>query len=341
MRTYLDFPRVRRRTHGRHPLRSALVTLLGLLACAMPLAAQGNVATEGALFLLLPVGGRAIGMGQAVVATVDGSEAVWWNPAGLARQARRELAIHHSEPFIETSENALTVVVPSSLLGVLAVSINILDFGTDEQRDVNNQPLGSITTRSFVYAATYATTAGSRLNAGVTYKLLQFRVSCSVGCPAGIGVNATTSAIDLGAQYDLRGIAPVAVGVAVRNLGPSLQVNDSPQRDALPARMQVGVRWRASPLERRMADTELSISGDAIDPLGSGDPTWRAGIDGTWRKRASLRAGYVFEGPDASGAAIGFGVRQGGLTVDIGRQFGGLSETTGADPVYISLRFLF
>ncbi len=317
--------------------------LLGALSfgSALPLRAQGDVATEGALNLLLPVGGRAVGMGQAVVASVDGSEAVWWNPAGLARQTKREIAIHHSEPFLETSANALTVAVPSSLLGVLALSINILDFGSDEQTDGSGNPLGVVTTRSFVYAATYATTAGSRLNAGVTYKLVQLSIQCSGGCVTGAGANATSGAIDFGAQYDLRGIVPIALGAAVRNLGPSLQVNDNAQRDALPARVQAGARWRVTQLERRLKDTELSLSGDVLDSFRAGNTSWRTGINATWRERASLRAGYVFEGSAASGAAIGFGIRQGGLIVDVGRQFGGISSVTGADPVHVSLRYLF
>ena len=321
-------------------LTRALAALAAVIGTAAPLSAQ-DVATEGALFLLLPVGGRAVGRGQAIVATVDGSEAVWWNPAGLARQAKRELAIHHSQPFFDTQANALTLVLPSSLLGVLAVSANVLDFGDGDQTDSVGNPIGTITTRSYVYAATYATTAGSRFNAGVTYKVLQFQVNCSAGCAAGEGANATTSAIDLGAQYDLRGLAPVALGVALRNLGPSLQVKDSPQRDRLPVRLQFGARWRVAPLERRMKETELSASADAIGRPANRSPSWRTGVDAVWRKRASLRAGYVFEGPDASGAAIGLGIRQGALIVDIGHQFGAMVSRTGGDPVYVTLRYQF
>lgn len=330
--------RVRRRAHVASHL---LGGLLALAAVAAPALGQGDVATEGALFLLLPVGGRAVGRGQAIVASVDGSEAVWWNPAGLARQEKRELAIHHSQPFYETTADAVTVVVPSSLLGVLAISANILDFKGGEQTDDLGNPIGTITTRSYVYAATYATTAGARLNAGVTYKVLQFHVGCSAGCDPGDGANATTSAIDVGAQYDLRGVVPVALGAAVRNLGPSLQVNDSPQRDKLPARLQLGVRWRVSPLERRIADTELAVSGDAIDRLGGTEPSWRGGVEATWRRRASLRAGYVLGGPDTRGAAIGFGIRQAGLLVDLGYQFGGMVARTEGDPVFLSLRYQF
>ena len=60
-----------------------------------------------------------------------------------------------------------------------------------------------------------------------------------------------------------------------------------------------------------------------------------------WRKRASLRAGYIFEGSTASGPSIGFGLRERGLVLDIGWQLGSVVETTGADPTYVSLRYLF
>ena len=300
-----------------------------------------DVATEGALWLLVPVGARAVGTGQAIVATVDGSESVWWNPAGLARQERREVAIHHSEPFFETTGDALSFIVPSSLLGVLALSAHVVNFGTEQQTDETGNVVGSLLTRSFVFAASYATPIGRRLNAGITYKVLQFRVDCSNTCPPSVGATATSSAVDVGAQYDFQDAAPIALGVAVRNLGPPLQVNDRAQQDALPMRVQAGLRWRPALPERQARELDVGISGDVLDRVRVGRPSIRLGTDATWRKRASLRAGYVFDGNDASGAAIGFGVRQGGLLVDVSRVFGGLAVTTGGDPVALSVRYLF
>ena len=49
------------------------------------LAHQGSAQQSSeALFLLLPVGAQAVGMGQAVVAQRGGSEEVWWNPSAIA-----------------------------------------------------------------------------------------------------------------------------------------------------------------------------------------------------------------------------------------------------------------
>src|SRR5215208_1629973 len=147
--------------------RSSLVASMALAAVVTALGAppragaQGGLAEDGALFLLLPVGARAVGMGQAVVADRPGSEAVWWNPGALAHADKRELAIHHSQSVVGTGD-ALTLVIPSSLLGVFAISANILDYGDQPVTDPQQNEVGNIVPQSFVYAATYATTVGDR-----------------------------------------------------------------------------------------------------------------------------------------------------------------------------------
>ena len=82
----------------------AALALVVALATPAHAGAQGGLAEDGALFLLLPVGARAVGMGQAVVADQPGSEAVWWNAAALARADKREVAIHHSQSLVGTGD---------------------------------------------------------------------------------------------------------------------------------------------------------------------------------------------------------------------------------------------
>jgi hypothetical protein len=303
--------------------------------------AQGAAAQDGALFLLLPVGARALGLGQAVVADqLGGSEAVWWNPAGLARAEKREAAIHHSQSVIGTGD-AVTVLVPSSLLGVLAASVNILNYGSQEVTASDIGTIGNILPRSFVYAATYATTIGEHVNAGVTYKLIQFRVDCTGTCPPAASFAATTSALDFGAQFDLRGIAPASLGVALRNVGPRLQVNDSPQSDALPTRLQIGALYRVAALARYTKTTELRITGDVLDEVKLNDPSARVGADVVWQKRLHARVGYVFDDTESGGPSVGLGLTAGSLVVDIARLFEGLSAAAGQAPTHLSLRYLF
>src|SRR5688500_19637550 len=98
---------------------SASAALALALATAFPAA---RAQSEAAIFLLLPVGARTLGQGQATVASETGSEAVWANPAGLARQTTREIAIHHSTTLADTGY-AHHYVSPARSTGVMAISI--------------------------------------------------------------------------------------------------------------------------------------------------------------------------------------------------------------------------
>jgi hypothetical protein len=297
---------------------------------------QSDVATEGALFLLLPVGARSVGLGHAVAAERSGSESVWWNPSGLARLESYEVAIHHSQNLIATGD-AVSVVLPFPILGVFAVSANILNYGEQEIND-GTGTTGTLLPRSFVYAATYATPIGDRLGAGITYKVVQLRFDCTGACPPTARIAATTSALDFGVQYDLHPMSPVTVGVAVRNLGLRVQVNDSEQSDPLPTRVQVGVSYRL-PAFSQVKDTEVRVSGDLVDKLHIENPSGRLGVELAYQKRYFFRTGYVLE--DGGGPAIGAGFGAGGLFVDVSRVMGGLYAEAGEPPIHVSLRYLF
>src|SRR3990172_7373535 len=67
-------------------------------------------------FLLIPVGARAAAMGQAAVTDAATSEAVFWNPAGLALLTRSELAVHHYASFFGPGD-AVVLAVPSAGIG--------------------------------------------------------------------------------------------------------------------------------------------------------------------------------------------------------------------------------
>ena len=320
--------------------RLYLAALLASLAAIPARAQPAGLTTEGAPFLLLPVGARAVGMGQALVADQPGTEAIWWNPAGLARSERREIAVHHYETIIGTGD-AVSILIPSSLLGVFSASLYALDFGDFPVTDESGTQIGSIVTRNIVYGASYATPIGARINAGITFKIVQFRVDCSAGCESQAG---TSSALDVGAQYDLGFVAPVSIGVAVRNMGAPLQVSDSEQADPLPARIQIGVMYRVPGMERVAPETELHLTGDVLDRLKMESPAPRVGAALSWRQRAHLRGGYVFESAnsaESAGPSMGLGLATNNLRLDIATIFEGFSTDAGKRPTYVSLRYLF
>jgi hypothetical protein len=329
-----------RRVRSSVRLAAALLAALGV-AGPRAASAQRGVADDGALFLLLPVGARSVGIGQAVTAAEPGTEGVWWNPASIARATKPVAAIHHSQSVVGTGD-AITAALPSSLLGVFALSIDILNYErqdlTDAEQGIN---IGSLLPRSFVYAATYATTAGDHVRAGVTYKVLQFRLDCSGTCPTNLAFAATSSAFDAGLQVEPTKRLPLTIGASVRNVGPRLQVNDSPQSDPLPTRVEVGAQYRLDRVAATVPDVGLHLNATLIDRIPLRGPSARVGADAIYRERVHFRAGYVFENADAGGAAIGLGFVAGSLGIDIARQFGGLSAEIGQAPTYLSLEYSF
>ena len=333
---------MRRLRSSRGVFIAGVLTLWATFAQAAH--AQNGLAQEGALFLLLPVGARSVGLGQAVAADRSGSESVWWNPAAVGAATRREAAIHHSQSVAGTGD-AVTILVPSSLLGVLALSVNIFDYG-EQESNPDQSPTdggGTIIPRSFVYAATYATSLGNYVTAGLTYKLVQFRIDCTGPCPD-IAFSATTSALDIGAQFVIKRTLPLVIGVAARNVvGLKLQVNDSQQSDRIPRRLQVGAQYRIALPERFAPETAVRLAFDVMDRLHLGDPAPRFGADIAFRERFHVRAGYAFEAStsEAGGPSIGVGLSTGNLVFDVARIVAGLSADAGKAPTYLSLRYLF
>jgi Type IX secretion system protein PorV len=333
----------RRSAPGRVRLCGVVGVLAGILAgvlAAAPAGAQTSDVTSGALFLLLPVGARAVGMGQAMVADRPGSEAVWWNPAGIARQDKKEVAIHHSQTIAATGD-AITFLYPTASVGSLALSVNVLNFGDQQITDPGGVPVGVVLPRNILLAATYGAAIGKRMNAGVTYKRLQYRVDCSGECSNVSTFTATSSAVDFGVQYDLPTESPLTIGAAVRNLGTRLQINDREQADPLPTRIEAGAEYKLPFIAALIADTEVRIATDVIADRNINHPAVRIGADVAYEKNIHVRGGYVANDANGARTALGFGIAAGRLMFDIARTFGGLSADAGQTPTYLSLRYLF
>jgi hypothetical protein len=303
--------------------------------------AQGATGSEGALFLLLPTGAQAVGMGQAMVAGKPGSEGIWWNPASIAGEAKRELAIHHSKTVAGVGD-ALTFVAPLRSYGTGALAINILNIGEQQVTDDQGQVIGVILPRNVVFAASYAKYITKRLNAGLNYKLVQLRVDCSGQC-ASIGAEVKSSrAVDFGAQYQVAAGAPLTFGAAIRNLGGKLNSRETNRRDPLPTQVELGLMYRLKFIDHYVKDTELRAAGSFVDTRSFGGKAVRFGTDVMYQGKVHLRAGYV--GHDRRGdasASLGVGLQSGSLVFDIARTFGGIPADNGQAPVYVSLRYLF
>jgi hypothetical protein len=317
-----------------------IAALLGGAASAAP--AQRAAAPQGAEFLLLPVGARATALGQAAAADGGTTEALFWNPAGLAALPRRELGVHHFSHLFSTGD-ALTLAVPSPALGSFALGAYVVDYGDFEitARD-GGDPVGQATARNLALLASYATDLVGGLAAGLVYKLVQFRVDCTGDCtdvPTAIG---TTHAVDVGVRYVATG-RPLVIGLVVRHAGFKLQVRNQAQADPLPTRLAVGASYGLLRPSDGAEGFDVRVLADVQGALGQGSlaPVTLVGVETGVHEAVRLRGGYAFLDSEARGPSLGLGLRFGNVGVDLARVFFANDDLGEKEPIHFSLRALF
>jgi len=309
------------------------------------LTAQEPPLNTGALFLVFPVGARAVGMGQTALGSEGHGESAFWNPAALATMESNEFVLH-SATLVAGRSNVLAAYFPSRGIGVLGGAVYLVDYGDLERTDNNGNTIARIAPRNFEFLASYATALAGSFVFGLNYKLVQFRVDCSGDCtnfPSGQG---TTHAIDLGGQFRVGAGGPLRVGVALRNVGFKLQVQNKPQADPLPARLAVGAEYHvllpmrdgAPPNER----FDLRLAADVDSPWGhQGQSELRLGLDVGYQRLVRVRGGYAFVQDGLSGPSVGLGVESGSIGVDLARMFLTGSELLVESPTFFSFRVTF
>ena len=101
------------------------------------------------------------------------TEAVFWNPAGLAAVSRAELAVHHYASFFGPGD-AVVVALPSPSLGTFAAAAYVVDYGNFDvtPRSPGGPPPGPIavaTVRNIALSLSYAGTIIAQCQDGSTF----------------------------------------------------------------------------------------------------------------------------------------------------------------------------
>jgi hypothetical protein len=329
----------------RARLRAALAAAALLTAGrAQPVRAQGaSAGVEGGAFLLLPVGARAVALGQAATADGGTSESMFWNPAGLAALPKAEFAIYHYDAFFGSGD-AIAIAAPSSRLGSFALGAYLVNYGdlAVTRGDLGPEPVGQISPRNLALMASYATDVGG-LSAGVTYKLVQFRVDCTGDCSQVPTATGSTQAVDVGVQYAFGGWRPVVVGVSLRNLGFDLQINNRAQADPLPTRLSVGVSAELVRPAAGVQGLDARVLADVQGTVLQGPLTavTLVGIESGVGDMVRLRFGYAFLDSNVRGPSLGVGVRFGSVAFDLASTFNSAQDIGDTQPVHFTFRVIF
>jgi hypothetical protein len=330
---------------GGWPAAVALVAL-----CAHPasrLCAQDQPLNSGGLFLLFPVGAQSIGMGQTAAALDGRGESVFLNPAGVGSLSENEFTLDAAR-LAAGNTTALTVFFPHHGVGVFGAAFDLVDYGDLPVTDsITGATIGRIAARNFALLATYATQLTGAFALGVSYKLIGFRVDCSGTCQ-GVPGNGQglTHALDVGGQFSVGPDHALRVGIALRNLGFPLQVNNRDQADPLPTRLVVGAAYRLMlrpTTNLPGADRfDVRVAADVESKWReTGTPGVRVGVDVGYREAVRVRGGYAFVHEGLSGPSVGLGVATGSIGVDVAQTFLTATDLVVGNPTFVSFRVTF
>ena len=285
-------------------------------------------------------------MGQAATAIAIGSDALWWNPSLIARGPREAaLQVTQSLGTQTGTDFAAAAIYAVPKVGAVGLSLRYLNYGQQPGTDSIGNQTGTFFQQSTILGATFAAPFGDRFAFGLTAKLLRIAFPCTGDCAFTVG-NATapqTGALDLGMQYVAIADSSLIVGAAVRNVGFKLQVNDTPQADALPGRFYFGIA-SAPKLSQLPPEVRLRAAADLVFPFGgtAGEsPGVSLGGEVSFKGRYQLRGGYVVNGPTGTGLTFGAGISTGKLQIDLARMLNDISQQSGVTPTFVALRYLY
>lgn len=331
------------KAHGLNVHRIVITYATALvLAAPATVAAQTGTGTanEGALELILPIGARTVGMGMTGASASSGSEAPWWNPALVARSPRdAALQVQSNVNAQATADVAGVVVYPLPPVGTVALTIRYIGYGAIPAFDKFEQQTGTFTLANSNIGVTFATTVSHRVAAGFTLKRLVYLVNCSGDCQQ-LTNSPSASALDFGAHAFVVSDSTLSVGVTVRNIGPKLQVRDSPQADPLPGRGTIGIAYM--PRLTGLEGVRVTVAGDIVQALAGGSsPGYRIGGEVTYLNKYKGRAGYIMHGPgELGGPTLGGGLVSGKLQIDFAQMLTDVGSGSSR-PLLISLRYVF
>lgn len=298
---------------------------LACLSVGVDAAAQSTdpvPAAECCLPLLFAVGARALSLGDAVTArTSPGS--IFANPALAADLLQDEFLVHNANTSLEKA-NTFTLFIRSEAIGSLALSFRLIDRGEQQARDTQGNIIGRIAVYDQVLTATYATRLAAGINAGINYKLYNFKQTCSgtgIDCTTQ-GFSATTHGIDFGVQYRPPALRTLELGASVVHLGFPLQVVNADQASPMPVRVRGGAAYEVGHHFQPDSTTQIWLTADLVaSPRNPGESLLNLGAELSLEDVIFLWAGWAGGSGVTGGAAIGVGLNYDRFDVGIGRSF--------------------
>ncbi len=293
----------------KRSIQCIALMLIAAWVSSVATAGSGNrTGTSGATELLIPTGTADIGMSGSTIATTSGIEALFTNPAGVAKtHFGVSLAASHMSYIADIGVDEAAVSVNIEQFGALALQLKALAVG-DIPITTTANPDGTGATfkpQFFTIGLTYSRQLTDRVSVGATATLISETMA---------EVSATGVAFNMGVIYDnLVNIQGLSIGVVVKNIGPQMKY-DGPglivQAKAvgydrptylykieaapfeLPSTIEIGLGYRTPFMEVG----SLLLAG-AFQNNNYSDDEYKFGLEYSFKDAVALRVGYDLAPP--------------------------------------------
>lgn len=280
--------------------RIALLSVFLVSITLVPLYGQEmkKLGQCGFTFLSVEVGARATGMGEAFTVVGTGSDAIFYNPAGLAdmNSAKIDLVASRTEWIAGTALNALGLAYNMGTLGKVGFSLIATDYGeiygtsVDPESETGYAEDGLLTdVGAYITGISYARKLTDKFQIGGNVRYAYEHLSSSpIDTVLTVVNEISTISYDMGTIF-YPGFKSSRLGMSVRNFSTEIKYyNDGFQ---LPLTFNVAVGMDILDLFGENPDNSMLVDFEVVHPRDY-SRRLHLGVEYSYKELLMLRVGY-------------------------------------------------
>lgn len=260
-----------------------------VLALALAAPAHAGPGAHPFQFLSLDADARAVALGGAYTALACDANALLYNPGGLGCVERSEAAFMHNQYFGGVSQEYISFASRKGW----GAQVNYLNYGDIPKTTVANKTgagLGSYGVQDLAVSGGYGRRVGGSLAVGGGLKYIRESLET---------VTAQGLALDGGALWRPEVFPGVALGVALRNVGPDVKFQRASEK--LPTQLRLGGAY-SRPVRGQQTTLAVDVTKKRLE-----DVTAAVGLETLLAGCLPLRLGYDMRNDAGMGLTAGVG----------------------------------
>lgn len=225
----------------KNSAKQIFLFLILIFSCSSLFAlGKKNIGTTGANFLKLGVNARAISMGEAYTAVSDGSDAIYWNPAGLDYVKGQSFSFMHAVYLSNIFYDFTSYAKRIGNAGTMGFGMQYLSSGNIDETDEFGSNVGTLKPYNLALSAGWAMKINQFLDSdeegdlsvGIVGKFIQSKII----------ETAVAGAADFGINWSP--VEKYTFSLVAQNIGPSFKFKE--ELDHLPLNFKLGSSYKIS-----------------------------------------------------------------------------------------------